>query len=133
MKTLTGVLTSPKRLIIVVGFAAVLLAHHAAYAGARPRIVATDQQPIARPVVNINTATEAEYAFLPGVGPKLASALNDYAEAKCDHGASCAAFATVDELLKAKGIKAAKLAKMRPYVVMTGKTTATTKIRGGAK
>lgn len=81
------------------------------------------------PVVNINTATEAQYAMLPGVGPKLASALNDYVEACCDHReGKGAAFKSANDLLKVKGIKAAKLAKMLPYIVLKGATTATVKI-----
>ena len=82
------------------------------------------------PVVNINTATEAQFLLLPGVGPKLAAALNDAAEtgkdASCDHKCQ---FKSVDDLLRVKGIGPAKLAAMRPYVVLTGATTAVVKIK----
>src|SRR5690348_7250624 len=64
-----------------------------------------------RPVVNINTATEAQYMLLPGVGPKLASELNDYAEINGDHKDG-ATFKTVEDLLKVKGIGPAKLKAM---------------------
>jgi competence protein ComEA len=93
------------------------------------------------PVVNINTATEAQLAFLPGVGSKVATAIYTYAEAggadaddaKCDHRCH---FKTIDDLRKVKGIGAKKLEALRPYVVLTGATTATAKIKtakGGAK
>ena len=95
------------------------------------------------PVVNINTATETQIAFLPGVGPKLATAIYDYAEsgadgpnadeAKCDHRCH---FKSVEDLAKVKGIGPKKIAALRPFVVVTGATTATAKIRtakGGAK
>lgn len=82
------------------------------------------------PVVNINTATEQQLQFLPSVGPELASRINDYKEACCDHAEGArAAFASADDLLKVKGIGPAKLAKILPYVVFTGATTAKEKIR----
>lgn len=86
------------------------------------------------PVVNINTASEAELEMLPGVGPKLATAIYTHAEAgepgkgdpKCDHRCH---FKTVNDLLKVKGIGPKNLAKMRPYVALTGPTTAKQKIK----
>jgi len=106
-------------------------------ARARAAAVETARKTTLPPRVNINTATEAELQFLPGIGPKLASAINDYKEACCDHAeGKGAAFKSVDDLLRVKGIKAAKLRAMRPYVVVTGATTATAKIKaakGGAK
>lgn len=81
-----------------------------------------------RPVVNVNTATESQYRMLPGVGPKLASELNDYTEIHGDHKDG-ATFKTPEDLLKVKGIGPAKLKAMRPYIVLTGPTTATRKIK----
>jgi competence protein ComEA len=81
-----------------------------------------------KPVVNINTATVAELQLLPGVGPKLASAIHDFAETgdpSCDHKCQ---FKTPEDLLKVKGIGPAKLAKIRPYVVVQGPTTAKKKL-----
>lgn len=87
-------------------------------------------EPAVAPVVNVNTATEQQYAFLPGVGPKLAAELNAHVESCCDHQEGArAAFKSVNDLLKVKGIGPAKLAKMRPYVVLKGETTAKGKIR----
>lgn len=92
--------------------------------------ISTEARSQTRPVVNINTATEAELQLLPGVGPKLASAINDYKEACCDHRASeGAAFRSVEDLLRVKGIKARKLEQLRPYVVVSGETTAKAKIK----
>ena len=138
MNTLTNVLTTPKRLIVVAGLAAALMVNHAIYAGAAP---------VPQPVVNINTATEAQLVLLPGVGPKLAREIFKIAEAgfyiydpeyfqsgkgwvkepanDCDHRCH---FKNVDDLLKVKGIGVAKLAKLRPYVAVSGTTTATAKI-----
>ena len=78
------------------------------------------------PVVNVNTANEAEFMRLPGIGPVLASSLNDLCEAN-DHRDG-ATFKTVDDLLRVKGIGPKLLAKIRPYIVLTGATTAKGKI-----
>lgn len=79
------------------------------------------------PVVNVNTATYQQFQFLPGIGPVLASRLNDLCEAN-DHRDG-ATFRKVDDLLKVKGIGQKLLAKIRPYVALTGATTAKGKIR----
>lgn len=96
-------------------------------------------EPVAHPVVNINTATEAQLRLLPGVGPKLANEIYTYAEAgpflydpkapvyaSCDHKCH---IKSIDDLLKVKGIGKTNLATMRPYVVLSGKTTANAKIK----
>lgn len=80
------------------------------------------------PVVNVNTATAEQLAFLPGVGPKIAAAIIE----KRAEGL----FLEVDHLTRVKWIGDKKLAAMRPYVVLAGETTATKKIRvekGGEK
>lgn len=113
-----------------------IAANASALSGARK-----PSEPTIRPVVNINTATEAQIALLPGVGPKLANEIYTYAEAgaklynslapsdsPCDHKCH---FKTVDDLLKVKGIGRINLAKMRPYVVLAGETTAKAKIKVG--
>lgn len=92
-----------------------------------------------QPRVNVNTASEAQLQLLPGVGPKLASEIYAYAEAgpklydpkapvnaACDHKCHMRSMADLD---KVKGIGPAKLRAMAPYVVFTGDTTATVKIK----
>lgn len=73
--------------------------------------------PIAAPVVNINTATPAQLALLPGIGAKLAAGI-----------IAARPFARVEDLVRVKGIKVRKLATMRAYVVVSGATTARVKI-----
>ncbi len=70
------------------------------------------------PVVNVNTATAAQLAFLPGIGSKTAVAI-----------VAGRPYASVADLDKVKGIGPKKLAGMRPYVVLTGPTTASAKIK----
>jgi competence protein ComEA len=68
-------------------------------------------------VVNLNTATPEELQLLPGVGEVRAVAI--VARRKERGG-----FKNVDELLDVKGIGEAMLERMRPFVTLTGKTTA---------
>lgn len=109
---------------------------------------AQGNKPAPAPVVNVNTATAAELMLLPGIGPKLAGEIYRVAEAGfylydptyysaekgwlktppngCDHRCH---FKSVDDLLKVKGIGRAKLEALRPFVTVTGPTTAKAKIR----
>lgn len=82
-----------------------------AHAGARP---------VGRPAVNVNTATVTQLQFLPGIGPKLANAIHDFAK--------CRPISSANDLLKVKGIGPKTLDRIAPFVVVTGPTTATRKI-----
>lgn len=74
-------------------------------------------------VVNVNTATAQQLAYLPGVGPKLAEAIIG--------ARPIADSAALDNV---KGIGPKKLAAMLPCVTFEGETTATAKIaKDGAK
>jgi DNA uptake protein ComE-like DNA-binding protein len=74
------------------------------------------------PVVNVNTATPAQLMYLPGIGGQTAAAI-----------IQARPFRAPADLMRVRGIKAAKFAKMAPYVVVAGPTTASAKIKGGAK
>ena len=73
------------------------------------------------PVVNINTATEEQLAYLPGVGPSKASNIT-YAR---EQGMS---FESVDDLRYVSGFGPVTIEKCRPFVVVTGETTATREV-----
>lgn len=66
--------------------------------------------------VNINEATVTQLTVLPGVGIKTAEAIRAYAQSK--------GFKTVSELNAVKGIGPKSLAKLTPYIVLAGATTA---------
>ena len=68
-------------------------------------------------VVNLNTATPEELQLLPGVGEVRAAAIVGIRKQR-------GGFKQVDDLLAVKGIGEAVLERMRPYVTLTGKTTA---------
>jgi competence protein ComEA len=65
----------------------------------------------ATPMVNINTAGQAELETLPDVGPVTAKAILDF---RAERGT----FTAVDELLEVSGIGDATLAKIAPFVTL---------------
>ena len=69
-------------------------------------------------VVNVNLASVEELTMLPGVGETRAKAIIALRENK-------GGFDSVDELVEVKGIGDSLLGKLRPYVSLKGKTTAT--------
>lgn len=75
------------------------------------------------PVVNINTATAQQLAYLPGVGPSIAGRI---VELRVKLGGR---FDSIGRLVDVKGIGEVKYGKMRPYVAVDGQTTATGKIK----
>lgn len=66
--------------------------------------------------VNVNEATVAELMMLPGIGAARAKEIREYAEAH--------PFQSVEELTNIKGIGEKSLEKLRPFVTVTGSTTA---------
>jgi competence protein ComEA len=68
-------------------------------------------------VVNVNTATVEELQLLPGIGESRARAL---IEARKQLGG----FKSVEQLVEVKGIGPAALERLRPFVSVSGKTTA---------
>lgn len=63
------------------------------------------------PLVNINTADQAELETLPGVGPVTATAILEW---RAEHGS----FTAVEELLEVSGIGEATLADLAPRVTL---------------
>ena len=75
------------------------------------------EQQMLEGVVNINTASAEQLEMLPGVGEVRARAI--LAERKGRGG-----FKSIDDLKAVKGVGDSLLERMRPYVTVTGKTTA---------
>ena len=71
-------------------------------------------------VININTATAAELAFLPGIGPSRADAIIRWRTKR--------KFVRIEQIMRVKGIGRKGFRKMRPYLTVKGETTVTKKI-----
>ena len=65
----------------------------------------------AAPLVNLNSATQADLELLPGVGPVTARSILTF---RSENGA----FTSVDELLEVSGIGDATLAEVAPFVTL---------------
>ena len=102
----------------VLALCACLLLAGRAHAATRPTPAAPHSPP---PVVNVNDSTETQLMFLPGVGATTAAWIQDRIIEK-------GPYTSVDQLADVKGIGPKKLARLRPYVVLNGPTTATEKI-----
>ena len=75
--------------------------------------------------ININQATAAQLSMLPRIGPKVADRIVDYRK---EHGN----FARPEDLMEVKGIGEKLFVVLKPYVTVSGPTTATEKIRSGS-
>ena len=73
------------------------------------------------PVVNINSATAAQLALLPGIGAKTAQRIVEY---RAEH----AAFTRASDLMQVKGVGAKTFERLSPHIVLSGDTTLTAKI-----
>jgi competence protein ComEA len=72
------------------------------------RLGARPTQPAAADLTDLNTADRAELAQVPGVGPKLAEAIDDHRRV---HGP----FKSVDELKNVRGVGPVTFEKIRPH------------------
>lgn len=68
-------------------------------------------------VVNVNTATAEQLELLPGVGPSRASAI-------IAHRAKHGAFKKPEDLIEVSGIGERAFERLRPFVAVSGETTA---------
>jgi competence ComEA-like helix-hairpin-helix protein len=80
-----------------------------AAARAAPRRAAPRKQPADAAPLDVNRATAAELARLPGLGPALAERIVQAREAS-------GAFASVDDLRRVRGVGRARLDRLRPLV-----------------
>lgn len=73
-------------------------------------------------VVNINNASSEQLQLLPRVGPSLAQRIIDFREAN-------GPFRAVEEIVAVKGIGENSFEKLEPYIVTSGATTLTEKVK----
>jgi competence protein ComEA len=63
-------------------------------------------------IVNLNTATAAELAALPGIGPKTADRIIEYRKNK-------GPFKKIEELMNVQGIGEKSFLKLKPQITVT--------------
>ena len=83
----------------------------AASAAGAPVAGAAGGSATATPLVNLNSATQADLELLPGIGPVTARSILTF---RSENGA----FTSVDELLEVSGIGDATLAEIAPFVTL---------------
>lgn len=89
-----------------------LLAGISSSAGAQvPTQEKTTAQPTAAAPVNLNTATAADLAKLPGIGPAVAARIVEYRQKN-------GSFKKIEELMNVKGIGEKTFLKLKPLVTV---------------
>ena len=66
--------------------------------------------------ININTATQAQFESLPGIGPKVAQRIVEYRQKN-------GKFTKVEDLMNVKGIGEKSFLKLKPYLTVSEKAT----------
>jgi len=77
-------------------------------------------------VVNINTADTAQLSLLPRVGMKAAQRIVDY---RTEHGA----FQKTTDIMQVKGFGDKSYERLSSYIVVSGSSTLTAKVRSPRK
>jgi len=66
--------------------------------------------------ININTATQAQFESLPGIGPKVAQRIVEYRQKNGQ-------FKKIEDLMNVKGIGEKSFVKLKPYLTVSEKAT----------
>ena len=85
--------------------------------GASAKAASAKAAPTAAVPINLNTATAAQIATLPGIGAKAAQRIVDYRQK--NNG-----FKKIEELMNVKGIGEKSFLKLKPLITVTEKSTA---------
>jgi competence protein ComEA len=73
------------------------------------RALPQDERPAATQVVNVNSATAAQFEALPGIGPSMAQRIVSYREKN-------GPFKKLEDLMNVQGIGEKSFLKLRPYL-----------------
>ena len=111
--------TNTIRRVVIGLLTAVMLLGSLAEARPHKRRVARSVEPSQQ--VNINRATEDQLQFLPGIGPSKSRAIVRYRAKR--------KFKSTYQIVRVKGIGRKTYRKLRPYLTLSGATTASGKIK----
>lgn len=87
--------------------------------------VATETAPATGPLLDLNSATEAQLVDLPGIGPSKARAILAYREQN--------PFRRVEDLMRVRGIGRGTFRQLRPLVTVNGAAQPATPANGNAR
>jgi competence protein ComEA len=93
---------------VALGVFLVVLVGLLAFRGYGNRLGARPTEPAATDLIDLNSAGRAELAQVPGVGPKLAEAIEDHRRVR-------GPFRSVDELAEVRGVGPVTFEKIRPH------------------
>lgn len=99
---------------IALAFVLACLAAATAVAAQQPKPAgdaARAAKPASTPIVNINTATAAEFEALPGVGPKMAARIVEYRQKN-------GPFKKVEELMNVRGLGEKNFLKLKGQLTL---------------
>ena len=105
-----------RRFMCVLGILCLWLLTAPAAAQERPAAVKPPAPTAAAPL-NLNTATAAQIATLPGIGPKAAQRIVEYRQK--NNG-----FKKIEELMNVKGIGEKSFLKLKPLITVAEKSAA---------
>ncbi|HEY3120550.1 MAG TPA: helix-hairpin-helix domain-containing protein [Vicinamibacteria bacterium] len=89
--------------------------------GVSSAVAAGAGKPVPTGKVNLNAATAAQLATLPGIGPKVAARIVEYRQ-------KSGGFKSAQELLNVQGVGEKSFRKLQPYV-----TTGEAAVRGSSE
>lgn len=84
--------------------------------GASARPAASKSNAAPSSPININTATQAQFESLPGIGPKVAQRILEYRQKNGQ-------FKKLEDLMNVKGIGEKTFLKLKPYLTVSEKAT----------
>ena len=87
--------------------------------------VTTETAPATGPLLDLNSATEAQLVDLPGIGPSKARAILAYREQN--------PFRRVEDLMRVRGIGRGTFRQLRPLVTVNGAAQPATPANGNAR
>ena len=85
-------------------------------AGGSTRTSSSKPSTVPSSPININTATQAQFESLPGIGPKVAQRIVEYRQKNGQ-------FKKVEDLMNVKGIGEKSFMKLNPYLTLSEKAT----------
>ena len=100
-------------LLTIVAMAAIPAAAQSSPKTEKPAAAARAEKPPA-PLVNLNTATQAQLETLPGVGVKAAERILEYRQKNGQ-------FKKIEDLMNVKGIGEKSFLKLKPLLTVTDK------------